>query len=60
LNVQSKVLISWALVVVGAGGLVNGGVVCVVVCMVVVMAVWVIHSFPNMWVGEVLMGLFQM
>jgi hypothetical protein len=60
LNIQSKVLISWALVVVDTGGLVDGGVVWVVVWVVVIMAVWVIHSFPNVWVGEVLIGLFQM
>jgi hypothetical protein len=53
-------LISWALVVVGTGGLFGGGVVCVVIWMVIVIAVCIILFFPNTWVGEVLMGLFQM
>jgi hypothetical protein len=60
LNVRSKVLISWALVVVGTGGLVGGGVVWVVVWIMVVIAVWVIRPLPNVWVGEVLIGLFWM
>jgi hypothetical protein len=47
LNVQSKVLISWALVIVGTGGLAGGGVVWVVVWVVVVMAFWVVHPRPN-------------
>jgi hypothetical protein len=42
--------------VVGTGGLVDGGVVWVVVWVVVVI---VVLFFPNTWVGEVLMGLFQ-
>jgi hypothetical protein len=55
-----KVLISWLFVVVGMGGLFGGRVVWVVVWVVVVMAVCVILFFLNTWVGEVLMGLFQM
>jgi hypothetical protein len=60
LNIWSKVLISWAFVVVGTGGLVGGGVVWVIVWVVVVMAFWVTRSLPNVWVGEVLIGLFRM
>jgi hypothetical protein len=47
LNVRLKVLISWALVVVGMGGLVGGGVVWVVVWVVVVIAPRIVHSHPN-------------
>jgi hypothetical protein len=49
-------LISWALVVVGIGRLVDGGVVWVVVWVVVVI---IALFFPNAQIGEVLMGLFR-
>jgi hypothetical protein len=60
LNIRSKVLISWALVVVGVGGLVGGGVVWVVVWVIVIMALCVVCFCPNVQVGEVLIGLFRM
>jgi hypothetical protein len=48
LNILLKVLISWALVMVGTGGLVSGGVVWVVVYVVVIIVVWVVQFFPKM------------
>jgi hypothetical protein len=31
----------------------------VVIWVVVIMALWVVRSRPNVWVGEVLIGLLQ-